>query len=738
MRQTDQDPDEWPFLDDVLMLRNTALQRLILAGFVMGVLWYIVESILFERVSLRIWSGAVVLITGALITWQMAKRHPLSVTVPFFIASITISVLTATWAYGRLTLLFFLVLPVGVAGLLFSPTAGFVAAGLAAAGMLAISWLFSGILPLYLATEIGILNILAALLMWLATYPLHITLHWSWTSYEQALRQREILREQRGRLVRALKDLDLAYHRLEAMAIELERARRAANEARRLKAEFAANISHELRTPLNLIIGFSEMMALAPHTYGEPLPSAYRSDVQAIYRNAKHLSSLIDDVLDLSQIEAGRMGLVKEEIKITEVIEEAVTAISHLFEVRCLYLKIEVPDDLPPLPADRTRIRQVLINLLSNAARFTEQGGVTISARATEREVIVSVTDTGVGIAEEDIPKVFEEFRQLDGSLRRSANGSGLGLAISKKFVELHGGHIQVESELGKGSTFSFSLPVREEYTATPLLPSWETWVLLPSTKQSKKIIVVVDPQPGTARLFERYLEGYRILHAPDEATVRHLATQYPIYAMVITAPSGEPGWLRLCQTHEGLPNVPIVVCTLRSGATIMSVCGATSYLVKPVTREQLLTTLENLGQEVKTLLIVDDEPEVVQLLTRMVQTAPKPYEVLRAYSGEQALTLLRSSRPDAIILDLLMPEMDGYTVLKHIQADEQLQKVPVIVVTAKGQEEEEITADLVGITRREGFSVSELMRCLQVSLDALRTPAWIDTLPEQTANPDT
>lgn len=738
MRRTYQAPGEWPFREDALMLRNTAFQRLILAGFIMGALWYMTEGIVFERFDPRMWSGAAVLIISTFITRQMAARYPYTRVVPFFIAGITTSVLVATWAYGHPSLLFFLALPVGIAALLISPTAGFITAGIASVGLLAAAWVIPRALPLFIAAEAGIFNVLIAVLVWLATYPLRMTLQWSWTSYQQALQQRETLREQRGRLTRALKDLDLAYRRLEAMAVELERARRAADEARRLKAEFAANISHELRTPLNLIIGFSEMMALAPHTYGEPLPAAYRSDVQAIYRNAKHLSSLIDDVLDLSQTEAGRMGLVKEPIKVAEVIDEALSAISHLFESKGLYLKVEVPDDLPKVPADRTRIRQVLINLLNNAARFTEKGGVTISARATEREVIVSVTDTGVGIAKEDIPKVFEEFRQLDGSLRRPANGSGLGLAISKKFVELHGGQMRVESEPGKGSTFSFSLPIKEEYAATPLPPSWETWALLPPTKQSEKVIVVMDPQPATARLFERYLDAYRVLHAPDEAAVRHLATQYPIHAMVVVAPSGEAGWLRLRQAREGLPNVPVAVCTLRGGAVAMSLRGVTSYLVKPVTREQFLAALEKLGPDVKTLLIVDDAPEVVQLLTRMVQMAPRPYEVLKAYGGQQALTLLQQARPDAVILDLLMPEVDGYTVLEHIQADERLREMPVIVVTAKGQEEEVITAGLVGITRREGFSVGELMRCLQASLDALRAPAWIDTLPTQSADPDT
>src|SRR5581483_2122963 len=225
---------------------------------------------------------------------------------------------------------------------------------------------------------------------------------------------------------------------------------------RRIKAEFAANISHELRTPLNLIIGFSEILMSVPHgAGGRELSPSSRADVDVIYRNAKHLSNLIDDVLDLSQIDVGRMGLTKERADLRGIAAEAVTAIARLYEVRDLTLANEVPSDLPPVYVDRTRIRQVLINLLNNAARLTPSGGTTIRARVEENSVVVVVADTGVGIAPEDIPKVFEEFRQLDGTTRRAHDGSGLGLAICRRFVEMHGVAIWAESRPGTGTSFS-------------------------------------------------------------------------------------------------------------------------------------------------------------------------------------------------------------------------------------------------------------------------------------------
>jgi signal transduction histidine kinase/DNA-binding response OmpR family regulator len=729
------DPKEveaWPYQDDILWLRASALRRLIVAGLALGLLWYAYVAGWLEIVSLRAWSGPMTLVGFSALADRLLARRGFVLAACTYVAGAALSVLLAAWAYWNASVLFLLSLAVGIAGLLIGPGAGFLAAALTASA-LAASVLLSPtpLIPTSLAWLTGIFAFLMAFLLWVAMYPLRMTLHWAWASYERARQQTEALREHRAQLSRALKDLDLAYRRLETMAVELERARKAADEARRLKAEFAANISHELRTPLNLIIGFSEMMAMAPHTYGEPLPANYRGDVQAIYRNAKHLSNLIDDVLDLSQIEAGRMGLVKEPISIQAVVAEAISTVSHLFESKRLSLTTKLPDELPLIPADRTRVRQVLINLLNNAARFTDQGGVTITVTADPREVTVAVTDTGIGIAEEDLPKVFEEFRQLDASIRRRSGGSGLGLAISKKFVELHGGRMWVTSKIGEGTTFYFTLPVREELGISRPPPAWETWAHPTPGWDSRRTIVVVDEEPATARLFQRYLDDYQVLSAANEDEARRLAAQQAIHAIVVVSSSGESGWLRLRRAREGLPTVPVVVCTLRGGTKAARPPGVVSYLVKPISSEQFLAALEGLGEQVRSLLIVDDDPEVVRLLSRMAHLAPRPFQVMRAYGGVQALALLHRRRPGAVVLDLLMPEVDGYTVLEHMHADERLREIPVIVVTAKGQEEEVITAGLVGVTRRDGLSVGELMRCLRASLDALRPPCGISTIPQ-------
>ena len=721
---------QWVCHEDTT-LRINALRRLVVAGVATGFVWYGYVAAVLEVPSFGPWGGPAVLVICSLLAYWIVGRWGFMPAACMCVAGVALSVSLSAWTYAEPSLLLFLALPVGIAGLLIGPAAGFAAALVVTAAVAAASVSSHRFgIPVSVVWHTAALALCIAFLTWLAMYPLQMTLTWAWASYERARQQTEQMMEQRGRLNRTIKDLDAAYRRLEGMAGELERARKAADEARRLKAEFAANISHELRTPLNLIIGFGEMMAMAPHTYDEPLPVAYRGDVQAVYRNAQHLSNLIDDVLDLSQIEAGRMGLAKEPTSLAEVIDEALAAVAHVFEAKGLSLAVDIPEGLPRINVDRTRVRQVLINLLNNAARFTDQGGVTIAVRAESREVTVAVADTGVGIAQEDIPKVFEPFRQIDGSTRRRYGGSGLGLTISKRFVELHHGRMWVTSKVGEGTTFYFALPWREELGVAQLSGEWETWARVAPAKGSPKTVIVVDTEPATARLFQRYLDGYRAIPAANADEAQRLAAQEPIHALVVTASSGEAGWHERRQAREGLPTLPAIVCTLSGVAEASQLAGVATYLVKPISRERFLEAVAALGDHVHSLLIVDDDPEVVRLLSRMLRLAPRPYRIMRAYGGAQALAYLQRRRPEAVVLDLLMPEVDGYTVLEHMRADERLREIPAIVVSAKGQTHEALTAGLVGITRRDGFSVGELMRCVKANLDALHPPALRYTGP--------
>ncbi|MBI2940087.1 MAG: response regulator [Chloroflexi bacterium] len=613
-------------------------------------------------------------------------------------------------------------LVVVLAGILLGWRGGFVVAGATSGAILALASGSDGALAPETATAALGLVWLGALLGWAGARPTQQALDWSWSSYLQALEKTEELKDRQGELSRLSKSLTEAYLRLEEINRELARAREVAEEARRLKAEFAANISHELRTPLNLIIGFSEMMAMAPHAYGsEPLPAPYRGDLNAIYRSARHLSTLIDDVLDLSSIEAGRMGLAKEWASLPGIVQEAVATVDVIFQARGLSLDVHCPDALPPVYVDRTRIRQILINLLNNAARFTDHGGVTIEVDGDGEQAHIAVADTGVGIPEAELPHVFDEFRQVNDPAGRHYEGSGLGLTISKRFAILHGGSMSVESAVGVGTTFHLSLPVWDPSPVSGLPVAWP--VPTRPVASTGRTVAVLDGEPDQLKLFQRYLDGFGVEAASG-------VPSRPAEALVVTASGWQEGWQKLQRVRELPHNLPLAVCLLPDLQGICRRLGVAEYLVKPVSRESLLASLGRLGGNVRRILVVDDDPEMVRLLARMIGSAAKRYRVWKAYGGREALELLRERRPDAIILDLLMPDVDGYTVLEQIRSEDELRGVPVIAVTARGADRETVVANALLVTTNQGLSVGQMMACLRVSLDALKTAPPPDSAP--------
>ncbi len=554
---------------------------------------------------------------------------------------------------------------------------------------------------------------------WLISRPTRTALGWAWQSYLQALAQTRLARERQAELVRLSKSLGDSYYQLEQLNLELERARRAAQEARRLKAQFAAAVSHELRTPLNLIIGFCEMMVLSPSSaYGQRLPPNYQDDLEAIYRNACHISALVDDILDLSQIDADRMALHKEWTTLERIVGDAVATVETLFRERDLSLRTELAA-LPPVYVDQTRVRQILINLLSNAARFVDQGGVTVRAVGDETSVIVSVRDTGPGIPPEELPGVFEEFYQIRGMRRRG--GSGLGLTVSKRFAELHGGTMWVESTLGEGSTFYLKLPTRADAPVAASDPvAWDDRIGQRVRGQAERRLVVVDDTGEVAKIFQRYLDGFEIVGAPSLERARKLARVRPVQAVVLGSPAAEEAWRSGFAGAGELARLPIISCVLRTSRRSAAELGVTDYLVKPVTRDQLRRALRAIGPDLHRVLVVDDEPEMTRLLARMVRSLVRGCQVEMVESGEAALACVRERRPDLVILDLLMPGTNGYAVLETLRADATLGAIPVLVVTARGLQDEVVVASALSVTRTGGLTVAEVMRWITAGLDAL------------------
>ena len=435
------------------------------------------------------------------------------------------------------------------------------------------------------AVSAALLSWLSLLASWATSLPTVTAVSWARHHYRLAAEQTAAARAGQAEQARLAKTLRETTYRLKQLNRDLERAQQAAQEARRLKAQFATSVSHELRTPLNLIIGFCEMMVLSPSSaYGQRLPASYQEDLRAVYRNACHISALVDDILDLSQIEADRMGLHKEWTPPHAIVEEAVATVEGLFLDRGLWLRADLPDDLLPLFVDQTRIRQILINLLANAARCTDQGGATVSAHLAGDAVVLSVADTGPGIPPGELHRVFEEFRQSSGTPWQRG-GSGLGLTVSKRFAELHGGRMWAESVLGAGSTFFLALPLEQE--AQPIQGPDLGW-LRPDRQQARppgeRRLLVVGGSEQLRKVFERYLDGYHVVHAPDLEKARRLARRAPVQAVVLGDSAGGDGRaLDGLTVPVELRQVPIISCPLRTPRRAAQELGVADYLLKPV-----------------------------------------------------------------------------------------------------------------------------------------------------------
>jgi signal transduction histidine kinase/CheY-like chemotaxis protein len=587
-------------------------------------------------------------------------------------------------------------------------------------------------LPTTYGVVIIIGGALTGMLGWAAARALLTVTQWSIFSFERARENMDEAREQRVELKQIQEDLIQANQELARLSDRLRTMHQIAEEARQAKEEFVANVSHELRTPLNMIIGFSEMITQTPQVYGTSLPPALLADIAAIQRNSRHLAKLVDDVLDLSQIEAGRMALSKEWTSLTEVIDAAALAVWTLFESKGLYLETEIPPDLPPVFCDSTRIRQVVLNLLSNAGRFTEQGGVRIKVWREGDDTLVSVADTGTGIASEDQEKLFEPFQQLDGSIRRRHGGSGLGLSISKRFVEMHQGKMWLESEVGVGTTICFSLPLDTSLRAALASDGAKRWFspyyhYEGRTRRSRAPapdliprFVLVEKGQTLQRLFTRYLDDFEIVCTRDiEQGIAEL-NRSPAQALIVNTPlfrETPPPMTQLANLPYG---TPAVTCWVPGGNDTAHQLGAVRYLVKPVTRKTLYSTLEGLGEGIKSVLLVDDKPEVLQLFARMLASTQRGYRVLRATSGQQALSMLRERRPDVMLLDLIMPGMGGFQVLREKNQDPTIREIPVIVVSAKDPSGEPIVSDTLTVTRSGGLSMRDLLACIQAISEVL------------------
>jgi len=490
-------------------------------------------------------------------------------------------------------------------------------------------------------------------------------------------------------------------------------------EASKLKSQFLANMSHELRTPLNAIIGLTEML----HEDARDLKRAEELEpLERVLRAAHHLLELINDILDLSKIEAGRMDMHVEAFAIAPLVDDVISTISPVATKNGNQIIVRCPPDIGEMHADQTRIRQALLNLVSNANKFTEHGSVTVDvARVTGKgseEITMAVRDTGIGMSSEQIGRLFQEFVQADPSTTRKYGGTGLGLAISRRFCQMMGGEITVESQLGKGSTFTIRLPARiEAVQPAPLMRR-----VRPERRSTKPVkgslILVVDDDQTVCEVMARYLEreGFVVRTATGGREGLQLARE--LHPAAITLDINMPdldGWtvLAALKGDPQLADIPVVLVTIEDNRSRGYSLGATEYMTKPIDRERLVRLLQGISSPIARKVLLVDDDEIMRESVRRVLEQEK-WQVEGASNGRFALQHLTESCPDVIVLDLLMPEMDGFDFLVEMRQRPEWRDIPVLVLTAKdlsAEDHKRLNGYVEQVMRKSASELSELLR---------------------------
>jgi signal transduction histidine kinase len=530
---------------------------------------------------------------------------------------------------------------------------------------------------------------------------------------------------------------------------DLMQANRRLEEYNRLKAELLANMSHELRTPLTAIIGFVQLVQMTEA--GKPVPPAYATAFERILRNGRHLLALIDDVLDVAKIEAGRMKINREPFDLGDVVRSAFRELASLARQKGIDYRLRIPETLPFAFSDPLRVRQVVINLLSNAIKFTHQGWVEAELVPWEEgSCRFVVRDTGVGIDEESMSIIFERFRQVDGSMSRLAGGAGLGLSIVRQIVELLGGTIEVESRVGEGSTFTVTLPLvapdpelgpmegvsvaAAGYGGSAMAEVGERLAAAAADPdvEARPLVLIVEDDPDAAALLSETAAaaGFRSRVAPTGSVGLELARQlHPAAITLDVMMPGMDGW-RVLQSLKGNPDtsdIPVIVCSIVDNRPLGFRLGASAYLLRPVEPSQLTSTLRRVSRPGVPdgdgyVLVVDDEHGVRELLATALRR--EGFRVRAVASGESALEAVSQSAPRAIICDLMMPHgMSGFELIARLRSDPRTEHTPILVVTGKDltpQDRRLIVDQIAEVIRKGDLLIADLQTHLRETLEEL------------------
>jgi signal transduction histidine kinase/CheY-like chemotaxis protein len=475
-----------------------------------------------------------------------------------------------------------------------------------------------------------------------------------------------------------------ALGRQESLTNELRETVAALEDASRAKSDFLASMSHELRTPLNAIIGFSDLMRAEPSEGDRrSVPIEW---IEHIARGGHHLLSLINDVLDLAKVEAGRLELRRERVEVSQLAMDVAAGLRPLADRKRIQVETVLPE-ATLVDADRGRLRQVLYNLLSNAIKFTpDEGRIGLSVEGGDEAVEITVSDSGVGIDPADLDRIFQEFAQV-GPAESQVGGTGLGLALARRLVEAHGGTIGVESTLGSGSTFTVRLPAAhgEAVSHAPDRPAT-------SDTATGSDVLIIEDDPSAARLLRQYLEtaGYPVRIAiGGEPGLEESRRRPPAAILLDVLLPDIDGWevLRELKADERLRDIPVIIVTIVDERDVGLALGAVDYFVKPIDRRALMTSLARLTLVNKVkhgpvrILAVDDDPVALDFIAATLE--PEGFDVLRADGGPEALSIVARTAVDLVICDLVMPGMDGIEVVSALRARDSTRETPIIISTA-------------------------------------------------------